>query len=380
LAKGGSTWIGGLQYTFNLVRALRALPAAERPRVTLFVGEQHPQEESEPDVPLVRLPPPAEGGEEDRFAAFQEILLARGVDLIYPCMNPMPGGFPVAWLAWVPDLQHRRHPEFFSSRQIAQRDEQHARLAASPALIVLSSENARQDFESCHPAAAMMLRVLPFATVPRADWFEADAAAVVRRYGLPARFLLIANQFWVHKNHRTAFEALDILARRGDGPHLVCTGLDADPRRPDHVPALRAFLHERRLSDRVTILGLVPRLDQIQLMRMAAAVLQPSLFEGWSTVVEDARALGKRMILSDIPVHREQDPPGAVYFDPRDPAQLARQIQATWGSSPAGGDPSAEARARSAQPGRVNAYARRFLEIAKDAVKMRSTSAAVTAT
>lgn len=56
--------------------------------------------------------------------------------------------------------------------------------------------------------------------------------------------------------------------------------------------------------------------------------MQPSLFEGWSSFVEEARALGLPALLSDIPVHREQNPPGAKYFDPHDPEQLAGLLDA----------------------------------------------------
>ena len=34
--------------------------------------------------------------------------------------------------------------------------------------------------------------------------------------------------------------------------------------------------------------------------------MQPSLCEGWGTVLEDAKVLDKAVLLSDIPVHREQ--------------------------------------------------------------------------
>ena len=63
---------------------------------------------------------------------------------------------------------------------------------------------------------------------------------------------------------------------------------------------------------------MLPRAHVFRLMRQSLAVLQPSLFEGWSTSVEEAKSVGKRMILLDIPVHREQDPPRALFFDPRD--------------------------------------------------------------
>jgi glycosyltransferase involved in cell wall biosynthesis len=61
-------------------------------------------------------------------------------------------------------------------------------------------------------------------------------------------------------------------------------------------------------------------------MRASAAVLQPSQFEGWSTVIEDARALGKPLIASDFPVHLEQDIPGSSFFRMGDPTAFAKAV------------------------------------------------------
>ena len=58
-------------------------------------------------------------------------------------------------------------------------------------------------------------------------------------------------------------------------------------------------------------------------MKHSVGVINPSLFEGWSTTVEETKSLGLNMVLSDIPVHREQNPDRGVFFDPRKPASLA---------------------------------------------------------
>ena len=101
-------------------------------------------------------------------------------------------------------------------------------------------------------------------------------------------------------------------------------------------------------------------------MRGAAAVVQPSLFEGWSTVVEDARALGKRVFLSDIPVHREQRPAGAVYFDPHRPEVLADEIARTWDALPDGPALDEDRCALADQRERVARYADDYLAIADE--------------
>ena len=62
-------------------------------------------------------------------------------------------------------------------------------------------------------------------------------------------------------------------------------------------------------------------------MENALAVIQPSLFEGWSTVVEDAKAMNQKMILSDIEVHREQaEHNGYLFFNSQDASQLSKCI------------------------------------------------------
>ena len=89
-------------------------------------------------------------------------------------------------------------------------------------------------------------------------------------------------------------------------------------------------ISDLELTDTVRILGSIPRADQLLLVRGAGLVMQPSHFEGWSSIVEEARSFGKTILLSDIPVHREQAPPQAVYFDPLDPAALADVIEQAW--------------------------------------------------
>ena len=53
--------------------------------------------------------------------------------------------------------------------------------------------------------------------------------------------------------------------------------------------------------------------DVFGLINIAKAVINPSLFEGWSSTVEECKSVGKNMILSDINVHKEQHP-NAFFF------------------------------------------------------------------
>ena len=51
---------------------------------------------------------------------------------------------------------------------------------------------------------------------------------------------------------------------------------------------------------------MIPKNDVSKLIYKSKAVINPSLFEGWNTSVEEAQNTKKKIILSDIAVHREQ--------------------------------------------------------------------------
>ena len=58
-------------------------------------------------------------------------------------------------------------------------------------------------------------------------------------------------------------------------------------------------------------------------MRHSQAVIQPSLFEGWSTVIEDAVSLQVPVIASGLKVNKEQLGKDGCYFEPHDFEALA---------------------------------------------------------
>jgi hypothetical protein len=65
-------------------------------------------------------------------------------------------------------------------------------------------------------------------------------------------------------------------------------------------------------------------------MNKCVAIINPSKFEGWNTSVEQAKAINKKIILSNISSHKEQDPFRASYFEVNNYSQLAKIIKNTW--------------------------------------------------
>jgi glycosyltransferase involved in cell wall biosynthesis len=146
---------------------------------------------------------------------------------------------------------------------------------------------------------------------------------VARKYGVPASYAITPNQFWPHKNHHLLVRAF--AASRFPG-QLLLTGAPKSERDPDYLPSLERLIVELGVVDRVRCLGQLPRDEQLALLKYADVVVQPSLFEGWSTLVEECKALGKFLIVSDLPVHREQISENCWFFDPHDQTELTRRL------------------------------------------------------
>ena len=230
-------------------------------------------------------------------------------------------------IGWIPDFQHKHLPELFSEIEIKYRDQMHKKLCEECTCLVLSSHTALNDLKTFHPNCSHKARVLQFVAGPMGNIDLPTLGTLEKQYHFSGPYFHLPNQFWVHKNHKVVIEALRILKNEGLEVQVVLTGKTFDPRQPNHYKQLLSLVESYNLSNAIHILGVVPYSHLISLMKNAAAIINPSFFEGWSSTVEEAKTLGKRIILSDIPIHREQNPPGAFYFDPQNPNLLAQHIK-----------------------------------------------------
>ena len=373
----GRTWLGGTLYIQNLARALGSLPVEERNTIKLSVVVRASNgslaKDMLPHVDAVHI----DGIHKlvlsevcKRLATIPFIpshaLNLRNFDFVYPEVAGERA--PYNWGGWIPDFQYRYLPQMFTQQQIDKFGTVYGAVARNAPVIILSSRMAQEDFKHLFPESASRSTVMSFISYLEPAWFTFNPEEIQKKYRLPDRFFLVSNQFWKHKDHGTLIEALGVLKERGMRPVVVCTG-SVDEHAGEYFKKITERISELGLNENVRILGLIPRVDQIQLMRRSLAVIQPSLFEGWSTVVEDARSLGKPILLSDFPVHLEQNPPFGHFFERGNSEQLASLMEKTFDMLKPGPDHDQETHAQEENEERLVEYGRRFLAIVRGVTK-----------
>jgi len=256
-------------------------------------------------------------------------LIQHKYDVVIPILDGRTARLTVPWVGYIYDFQHRYFPEFFRPEDVQARDNLFHYNVTHARSVIVNSKAAREDIKRFIPDATSRIFTLPWAPRPVREWLE-DDPSLLTPYNLPTRYLAMCSQFWVHKQHLTALQALKLLHLTPSlsDVHLVCTGETEDHRFPEYFQQIRTFINDNHLNDRVHFLGYIPKRDQIEILKHSLALLQPTLFEGGpgGGAVYDAAAVGTPCIISDIPVNLEIQDASVRFFRARDAEHMASQI------------------------------------------------------
>jgi glycosyltransferase involved in cell wall biosynthesis len=313
----GKDWMGGVIYIINLVKSLDKLPDLEKPEIIIFYNDNSKPFVNEITYPYVtfiyRKTPNQyfnylfstvkrkncfEGGIIDKYK----------LDGLFP-LNDFPfnlGKNNFKAVAWYPDLQHKFYPQYFSRLKYFSREWRIKQIIKNASHIVLSSNDVYSHFQKFYNLNAHLnIHILRFTSI--IDGFSFPSFEQLRiKYDIKGDYFIVSNQFYQHKNHITVFKALKLLKDENINCKVLFTGTMEDKKNPKFIEGLKRMLIDLDIQQYVRFVGLINRVEQLCLMKNSLAVIQPSLFEGWSTVIEDAKALKCPVIASNLEVHKEQ--------------------------------------------------------------------------
>ena len=262
-------------------------------------------------------------------ADLAKMAIKHNIDFMLPAFNSLSSNFPIAWAGYIYDFQHKYYPEFFTEKDINSRDRQFLSLLNQAKTIIVNAKSVKNDIEKfIGQNTKARIIALPFCPVLNLDFFNLDKN--IDAYNLPEKYFMISNQFWKHKDHVTAFKAFRIFLDKLENKDicLVCTGQTQDSRFPDYFDSLQNLILDLNLETKILILGYIPKLDQLQILKNCIGIIQPTLFEGGpgGGAVYESVAYGLPSIVSDIPVNKELDDETVTFFKTGSQEDLAEKM------------------------------------------------------
>lgn len=204
---------------------------------------------------------------------------------------------------WFPDFQFFHFPQNFT--------EDKKKLMSKTKLIyekslkvILSSNDSKKDLAKILKLKEKEIIFNFPVNLVLNEKSNQEAKKVLSRYKIKNQmYLIICNQFWEHKNHENLFKFfLKYKKKSNFDLKLLCTGDLRDNRKKNDTD----FDFYQKSGD-IIILGKINDYSVVQsLIFYSLAYLNPSFFEGWNTGVEEAKALKKPILASNIGVHKEQ--------------------------------------------------------------------------
>ena len=334
-------WIGGTYYILNLIHALSILDDNLKPELIILSDENDYQfllkQINYPYISFELF----DENPTSKLGRFLNKVTGKFLGkklLVRRMKHEIAGIFPFEknnyfnkihlekQIYWIPDFQDKQLPHFFTTEDLNKRDKRNSWIAYHSKKLVVSSESVLRDLEEFYPKYNTNVQVVNFA-VTHPKYEHLDIEELKSEHQLPSDYFFAPNQFWAHKNQITIIKAVAELKQQGIDVVVAFSGKENDNRNPDYFPGLKKVVEENGLSENIKFLGFLDREVQLQLMNHSIAIIQPSLFEGWSTVIEDAMAMNQTIIASDLEVNKEQLGEKGIYFESLNHLELANIIK-----------------------------------------------------
>jgi glycosyltransferase involved in cell wall biosynthesis len=252
------------------------------------------------------------------------ILSRHKVDLLHSPHFLLPLVRPCLAVATIHDVIYRACPQDLPSRagRLYYRAMMHA-CARVATRIITDSEHSRSEIVRYLRADPEKIDVIyPGVDPVFAPVTDAVQLAGVRsRFDIDREFILCVGIYKLRKNHAGLLRAFQRCLANGMQPQLVIAG----PMAEGEV-VLRRLAAELGIAKHVVFTGFVNDADLRVLYSSARICVCPSLYEGFGFTVLEAVACGAPVVCSYATSLPEVAGEAALYFDPHNPDEIARQL------------------------------------------------------
>ncbi|HAF96159.1 MAG: hypothetical protein A2X34_08995 [Elusimicrobia bacterium GWC2_51_8] len=149
-----------------------------------------------------------------------------------------------------------------------------------------------------------------------------DNPEIRKKYGLPREFMMFLGPIHERKNLPKLLDALALIKDKLDGHKLFVAGISHH----NYPAAIREQIRKLGLTDQVIMRGPVEIGDMPWVYNMAAALIYPSLFEGFGYPPLEAFLCGCPVAASNATSIPEITGDAALLFTPEDPQKIAESV------------------------------------------------------
>ena len=204
-----------------------------------------------------------------------------------------------------------------------------ARLQTTRAMTI--SRSSARDIENILRIPRDKIDLVTEAADPvfRVTGDAAATAAARARHGVPddAELLVAVGGMNAHKNILGMLKALPVILGQRPGVHLAIVGDTSGKGFWDNVPELKRFVAETPgLASHVHFTGYLPDDELVSLLNGAAALVFPSLWEGFGLPAVEALSCGVPVLASNRGSLPEVVGDAGLFFDPEDVLDMARSV------------------------------------------------------
>jgi glycosyltransferase involved in cell wall biosynthesis len=314
------------QYAVHLLESLRGCAASHDLRV--FVPSHRGRTGPNPvEIRTVRTIVPSDIREDRFYRLWLDLYLPMRVrfdriDLFHGPSYVVPKSRRARTVVTIHDLAHERNPEWGQgcSPEFSKRVMQSV---VSADAVIAVSHTTKKDVVDIYPVNPEKVTVIyegvdsGYRSIDNRDLLEGFR----KRYGLPERFVLSVSSLHPRKNIGGLLRCFSMLKKETGLPHsLVITGKDYGGF------DLAGEVERMGLADRFLFLHYVPSEELPMLYNAAEIFVFPSFYEGFGLPPLEAMACGVPVAASRAGSLPEVLGDAALYFDPRDPQDMAARL------------------------------------------------------
>ncbi|MEK7105309.1 MAG: glycosyltransferase family 1 protein [Patescibacteria group bacterium] len=251
-------------------------------------------------------------------------MLRRPPDVLFVPSHVVPWVHPKKTVTTIHDIGFVRRPDLYDAKSRHYLETTTKFAVKHCAKLLTPSEFTKQEVVDVYHVDPEKIIVTPLAPGQIATIDPVEINRVRAKYQLTSSTFLTVSRMESKKNIAALIRGFEIFKERrgiGDPFQLVLVG------KPGFgYEKIKPLIERSPAKEAIRELGWVSEEDITALVAGAFAYVYPSWYEGLGISALEALAAGAPVIASDIPALHEAAGDAALYFNPSDPRELAREM------------------------------------------------------